>query len=144
MSYAFLLPCLSHSAQALYRRHPDTAVPIFRGAHWFWIQHTSRYMEHSLHGERLHWQLSRCIRMNLNGVFSCVYDDCVVSAGLWTCHWGLFVWTTFWGRLFQGWRYCWDFLFLSILSFIQCTVFHKCAVLILSTRFSGIIWNVYW
>lgn len=40
------------SAQALYRRHPDPAVPFLRGAHRRWIQHASGHMEHSLHGER--------------------------------------------------------------------------------------------
>lgn len=40
------------SAQALYRRHPDPAVPFLRGAHRCRIQHAGGHMEHSLHGER--------------------------------------------------------------------------------------------
>lgn len=51
-------------------------------------------------------------------VSSRVYDNCVVFTGLWASHRGLLVWTTFWGRLFQGWRYCWDFLTLYFLCFI--------------------------
>lgn len=38
-------------AQALYGGHSDTAVPLPRGADWLRIQHTSRRMEHCLHGE---------------------------------------------------------------------------------------------
>lgn len=52
-------------------------------------------------------------------VTPCVHDDCVVSSGLWACHRRLLVWTTFRGRLFQGWRYCHIFFFPSPLCFIH-------------------------
>lgn len=39
------------TAQALYRRHPDQAVPLHWSPDRGWLQHPCRHLEYRLHGE---------------------------------------------------------------------------------------------